>query len=231
MKVDLTKKQAEQLLEGKSVIVRPAQMGKGLPLHLKTDKLKKMRASKKDGKSYRLKLDEDEIELDGDGLWDWIKKAAKTVFKGAKKIAKPLLRAAIPVIQQGVAAKVGAKYGDVAGDVAGQLSGNLLEQQTRGSGMRHGQGMRFGGALGMVGNPSLTTKQGAVRMTGTDNYSHLLSTHNPAMRPPTDKVADHSMARFIQTGMPMELAGRQKPQPVAMFRKGSGIVPAGYRLR
>lgn len=233
MKLDLTKKQAEDLLEGKSVTIKPLQMGKGLPLHLKTDKVKKMNSAKKDGKSYRLKLDEEEIELDGDGLWDWIKKGAKAVFKVGKTVAKPLLRVAAPLIQQKIGQKVGAKYGDAAGDIAGQLTGSLIEQQTRGRGMRQGQGMRFGGALGMVGNPPLQYKaSGEFRSAATtDNYSPLIASHNVALNPIADKVADHSMARFVHTGMPLSLAGRQKPQDVAMFRKGSGIVPAGYRIR
>lgn len=239
----LSEAQAKKLVEGKSVQLKPEQIAKkGVRLALRGGKIGGMKSAKKVGKAYRLKLDPEELEINGEGLKSFL----KGLWKGVKKVGRFILKTGVPQAVAKSALKVAAPAIVSAIPGAGPTASAVLTpvlqdnadaivdgmSKLAGVGMRHGYGVP---ALTMVGG-SMISRKGAFRgVEKKDNFSTLLASSDPSLHPPIDKVADFSMARFYPMSMaPPSLAGRQKTQKqISLVGEptGTGFKPAGYGMR
>ena len=111
----LTTPQLRKLHKGETVQLKHEHIGEGLKIHLAHGKIKKMLTAKRNKKGMRLKMTPEEVEMNGHGIFDFIKKVAhkvgsfvkndvapvaKSAYKGYQKYVKPVVG---PAIRKGLA--------------------------------------------------------------------------------------------------------------------------------
>jgi hypothetical protein len=242
--LDLQRNQLEKLAVGKSIQVSHSQIGKGIKLQVSPLKHSMLLGAKAKGKGARLKLDESELETNGDGLFSALKKVGKVLKDSG--IARDVVKAATKVVLPAVAKSVGGeKAGQKAASLVSKYGDKVVDavgQETGGFGMgRHGgmvQALQFVGQAPGLRQRHLPNST-KFRPQEVDSFAPMLSASHPALHPIADKVADMSMARYYPMSMaPPEMSGRQKVKKTFdPLTGGLGVVsggsfrPAGYGMR
>jgi hypothetical protein len=233
--LDLARSQLEKLAMGKSIQLASHQIGgKGVKVKVSPTKHSTLMSAKHSGKGCRLKLDENELETNGDGLFSALKKVGKVLKDSG--IARDAVKAVTKTVLPAVAKKVGGeKAGQKASALVSKYGDKVVDsigEQTGGFGMRHGGMVN---ALSFVGTaPGLRQRLPSTkfRPQEQDNFAPMLGASHPALNPVADKVADFSMARYYPMSMaPAEQAGRQKVQKMFEPTLGEGFRVPGMGFR
>ena len=236
LQVAVSEPQGRKLMKGQSIQLSAHQVGGQIPSTIKVDakKAKKIMRAIQRGRGARMSLSPQEMEMNGAGLWDIIKKGAKwlkdnnlirPVLKAGARVGLPLI-AGIVSGPAGAAATSAAveKYGD---DVISKV-GNTV-----GFGMK-GKGMKGGAMMKKRKAPAKAPAAKAPRarpIPQLSNSSFFLTPISAASNPPAASVPDQSMARLFPRGV--SKTGTQVVEGAGFrggsFRQmGSSFKPSGY---
>lgn len=237
LRVNLSEPQIKKLVKGQAVQLKANMVGSGIPLALDKRNARKIKRAVAQGKGARLRMAPHEI--DGSGLWDFIKKAVKVVNKviPIKDIAKSAAKVVLPAVATAVGgpgagavvSNVVDKYGDKAIDTVANVAGLGVRARGLGRGVRaRGMKKSEGGALTqnygmdkkMTGSGVKKQRKPKVhdvsvkipKATVSDNSSYFMSATSAAMNPPVDAVPDQAYRIPIYRGV-----------------SGEGLLPAGYK--
>ena len=99
MKLDLTKNQINALLRGRGIQLKPHQIGRGksLPSNFPSRHMKALKKAMKNQKGMRLKFEP--YEMEGAGIFDFLKDAASMVINPLKQITGPVVKTLAPVLK------------------------------------------------------------------------------------------------------------------------------------
>jgi len=242
IKLELSQPQVKKLATGGIVQIKPAMVGKGMPLYVEKKTASKIRRAAMKGKGARLKLSP--MEIEGSGLFDVIKKGWNALKKSG--VVRPVLKAAAKTVLPALATAVGGpgagatvagitgKFADKAVDKLGDVAGFGMKKTRgttshasgiRGKGVR-ARGVKGGGDGALVQAPAMNgdgcetcgggmKKKGASkkRTTTSSDSSFFMASTSAAMNPPSDAVPPSGAWR---TGI---------------WSGGSGILPPGARRR
>ena len=222
LKVAVSDTQAKKLMSGGAIQLAPHQVNVG-PSSIKMDakKVKKIMRAAQKGKGIRMAMSPQELQMNGDGLWDLLKSGAKWLRDN--NLIRPLLKAGVKTvlpIAAGVfggpagaaaATSVTQKYGDEAVDKVGDLVGFGLKG---GAVKRQKKGKARKTAVPKVPNVSLPPVRPQL-----DNSQLLIPPTSAAYNPPP-QMPDQSVARFFPRGMSRD----------GVVQTGAGLRGGSFKL-
>ena len=206
LQVAVSDTQGKKLMRGGSIQLSPHQVGVG-PVSIKMDakKVKKILRATQKGKGVRVSLSPQEVEMNGEGLWDLIKKGAKWLKDN--NLIRPLLKAGAKTVLPLAAGVFGGPAASAAvSSVADQYADSAVDKagDVLGFGVRGARGKarktQSGGALKRAPKTPREPKRQVA--TALDNNSNFIIPSAPASHPPAPSVPDQSMARY-ETGAMM----------------------------
>lgn len=201
LKVAVSEPQGKKLMAGGSIQLAPHQVNVG-PSSIKMDakKVKKILRAAQRGKGIRMALSPHELQMNGEGLFDLIKKGAKWLKDN--NLIRPILKAGVKNVLPLAAGLVGGpgaaaavssvadKYGDQAVDKIGDVVGFGTKKQK-------GKGVKRGGV-----KPKVVKAPSSYKVApSVDSMSNFIIPAAPASHPVAPSVPDQSMARLFPRGM------------------------------
>jgi hypothetical protein len=213
LEIALSEPQSKKIVSGGSIQLKSHQMGKGARILVSRAKARKLKSAMRKGRGGRLKLSAEELAVNGEGLFDTLKKGWALLKKSG--LARDALKLAGKTVLPAIATAYG---GPMAGVKVKALADKYVDKGVDALGNVAGFGMDVRGPA----------NRGSFRPRGQlANFSGFLSTANPAMSPPVAYVPDASMARYYPKGMTPGAVLNMDP----MMRTGQGFRPAGHRSR
>jgi len=248
LKVELSEPQIKKLVKGQAVQLKPHMIGKGIPLALDKRNARKIKRAVMQGKGARLRMMPHEI--DGSGLWKFIKKAVRLVNKviPIKDIAKSAAKVVLPAVATAVGgpaagavvSNVPEKYGDKVIDVVAEQAGlGVRARGVRAKGVKSGKGVRAkglgrgmkklkseGGAL--IQNYGMSEKQALSGAGIKKTKAALRAPFGPTKQMTVSDNSSYFMAPTSAAMNPPVDAVSDQSYRIPLYR-GDGLLPSGYR--
>lgn len=243
LKMSVSETQGKKLMKGQSIQLHPSQVGVG-PVAIKLDskKVKKILRATQKGKGIRMTLSPHEMQMNGEGLFDWIKKGAQWLKDN--NLIRPLLKAGVKNVLPLAAGVFGGpaaatavssvadKYGDSVVDKAGDVLGFGMKGKGKGA---KGKSRKVAAPAPKPKAPATTPR--APRVTALDNMSNFIIPSAPASHPPVPSVPDQSLSRVFPKGMSesgmlkVEGAGARRMRGKSFKLAGSSFKLAGSSFK